>query len=381
MWRVVVVLMVSACGASSSRVDGGDVVVEDAGPQRLVLERFCRELATVQTEVEVRCGSLSDAGVEQRIAWRLDNCELPIQSRREFNADAGAECLAAWNGASCSASNEVACAQVLMGNVALNGGCAENRDCVPGTFCDRSSTCPGVCRAPVALGQRVPDDGLCVANAYPKNGTCSPRIALDESCDLSDSKVQCVDGATCGPGALCVAKHVAVEGEDCGDFYGLRCAEGLSCTNDGCAKKRALGATCDGFGAACQDDLHCIDGTCAPKGLLGDECDFFRPCAEGFACPPFGETKYCAPIRLRGDACNTTFDCDFGLVCSDGHCSRLPVVGESCDGECADGLSCSATGTCVALSAAGTACVDGSTCMSHSCIEDTCTVPAVCPMN
>lgn len=393
MSRVVVgslvALLVSACGAPSVAPQGGgeiggdDAGVPDAGPRLSARERFCRELATVQTGVEARCGSLSDAGVEQRVAWRLDGCDLPLPSRRAFDADAGAQCLAAWNSAACHDAMDV-CSQVLRGTVELNGGCAENADCAHGNFCDRSSTCPGVCRAPVALGQPVPEDGQCAANAYPKNGRCVARLALDEACDLADAKTQCVDGATCGPGALCVPKRVALEGEDCGDFYGLRCAEGLACTSDGCAKKLPLGATCDGFGAPCQDDLHCIDGACLPKGVLGDVCDFFRPCGDGFACPPFGETKYCAPIRLVGDACNTTFDCDFGLACSDGRCSRLPVVGESCDGQCADGLLCSYAdgpiGRCVALAPAGSTCADGSMCMSHSCIDDVCTVPATCPM-
>lgn len=405
MQRVVVVVCLAfvftqACGAPSSppasaddagvtpQEDAGVTVEVDAGRPAV---DFCRELAQLKAQLDRRCGAMTDAGVDDHLTLELAACEgFPGEARR-FDAMATAPCLAAWRDAACETVVDAAvCDDAAPGVVAAGSGCHADVDCEGDLFCDRSSTCPGVCAARVALDAAVKEGQQCVREGYARDGTCQARVAVGASCAAPTPDAQpraCALGAFCNGESLCQAEVRGAVGDDCRE--GLPpCARGLACGLE-CLPARGLGAACDRWDSPCQEDLSCVEGTCVAPGLTGAKCDpFDAKCADTHFCKqePGSFDGACQPRAALGGACSWRdfFGCRDGLYCEDpddgGVCVPKKVEGASCvnESECPQFTTCT-NSVCTRLGAGGAACESGHQCLSGNCLGDRCTVTDACP--
>jgi hypothetical protein len=163
---------------------------------------------------------------------------------------------------------------------------------------------------------------------------------------------------------------------------GLYCAPSFTCVPQG-----SILQACAGPGS-CSDGLTCDPTTnlCIPLSEAGGPCAADGSCAAGTACDGH---DVCVPLLEQGAACGQQpVPCASGLHCSSNStCQPPPVVvglGASCDGvttTCSSTGYCDAVaGACVALRAAGAACVGGDQCMSGQCSQGSCTSPPAPPV-
>lgn len=229
------------------------------------------------------------------------------------------------------------CAEVLRGTSPLGFDCRSPAECTEG-WCDRTSTCPGVCRAFAPGDMAVASPEACGALARVTlldGGTvCRARRSTGAACE-GDSDCEVPLGCRAGK---CAARAAA--GGACPCAAGLRCDFGTcrpwARSGEGCTNE-FLG---DG-GTVCQLGLACRGGVCGTALANGEGCsDNPNRCGAGLSCR--GTPRTCVPKSSTEAACSSSFDCEASLVCLEGKCAAPREVDEPCDavGDCRLGLSC-----------------------------------------
>ncbi len=303
--------------------------------------------------------------------------------------------------ADCTASEQTACAEQLLG---IGGAMSSGRvvfdassvdTCLSDaaqSFCDTNHLGSGVasCRA-VFKGTVMPGgtcyapnfillasgdelecaDGRCSATYVSCPGQCVKNLQRGAACSTSS-----MAPPSCEPTDYCDGAHCAAylaQGAAC-DGTALKCDSSLVC-----GPHDADGAlTCEakkGQGQGCTSDsecerLNCLTGTCR-TGHLGETCAAYLKCDAGLKC---GATGCQQPLGL-GAACSASYDaCADGTVCElsvndaglpAGACSAFEsrTAGQPCfNGQCAAGLWCQSSGVqgvCRAPGSAGQACQGG----------------------
>jgi hypothetical protein len=215
------------------------------------------------------------------------------------------------------------------GTIGVGAECLREGDCVPGAFCDKSATCPGICAPQQPLGAACSESVGCVQElTCGASGTCSPPGSVGQSCaDFDDCQLL----LTCDldAGGVCAAYPDLPAGAPCSDdqecFFGLYCK--LDDPQPTCTVRAENGAPCSNPYPAC---------------ALGSYCDL----------PLGADSGVCVPLLQPGEPCQV------------GSCTLL------CDSD---------TLTCVEKRPLGEPCPSDLWCSSGSCVDGVCASAAVCP--
>jgi hypothetical protein len=217
--------------------------------------------------------------------------------------------------------------------------------------------------------------------------------------DYCESDAQCM-GAYCD-----TTKHQCVEKNG----FAQSCPK--TCTSDNqCLEGNCIGGSCvhQGYkkevGGKCTGNEECFSGSCVSGSCTGTDCSNFKCENDGYFCDydPLStpkpnqptcypnwqtfidscplETNYavradvqlvnCVPKKAAGQSCTQNYEC-FNF-CSGGFCTAYDKfsipAGKPCTvsfqkvGLCADGLYCSASGTCMTIGKEGDNCASFSDC-------------------
>ena len=150
-------------------------------------------------------------------------------------------------------------------------------------------------------------------------------------------------------------------------------------SDGGCGTCQALGFEAKQIGDACLPGLlggpQCavglvckritdVEGVCQTIPVLGESCDY--TCSEGLLC----RTGVCAPFPVIGEACESL--CTVDAVCRSGTCIARATVGEACEPDsCEAGLRCIG-GACAVAGQLGNACEDSTQCDYARCLKGKC---------
>lgn len=373
-----------ACGDGTKNNDDADLDIgfpdaSDTTPdasQAVGLVELCDGYARACCKLQV-CFNPNDTaladGCIEAVRERCDDGVFgPVNTHVQpgdltYSPDSAGACLAPYIAATCDGLSTVtgspppACENVFVGTKTAGEPCEFDQLCTPGLFCKpgENGTCPG---------------------------TCTPRSALGEPCNVS--RQLCVTGLQCtGFGdreGTCVAPKVEKDGA-C--FFLTQCPSGQFCDTDAgrCKDQAAQGEACNSVG--CVSPLRCTGspGTCEPLPTLGQPCDF--TCADGAVC---NNDKVCvaAPTQV-GDPCvESLFPCGSrtGLQCrrSDNTCIGPLPLGAPCGGDtgtsdCDFGWCDAALGTtgqCRPWLAFGDTCESfNGSCGPFECFQGKCSLP------
>lgn len=405
------------------------------GGGSITIAQICHEVITAQYGLYARCGLYSTAGAMQMAAAQEAEClrnDSSGLSSGKVVVDPAvyANCLAAFNGTSCTPSSyENACNNVFVGQVARGAECQFDQQCVPGDFCDPSLQCPGKCAARIAVGSPAPSGSGCVIGASVYGGTCAANVAIGQSCAATGGSTDphnCVDGAVCTQAEVCAAYVYHRAGESCDNRVTL-CEMGKDCVGGTCVAYGAPGAACDSM-RTCQADSLCSNSNvCVAMGFAGAACMMTGDCNSTFFCnkQPGSNAGVCTARRSVGQSCtNSGFECQYDLFCTaptggtgvcklpqgtggachygddyracddthycnatmampDGQCTPSGAVGAACafgrpDRQCEKGMYCTAsalspTGVCANKKRTGARCGGYEECLSYSCSSGQCT--------
>ncbi len=244
------------------------------------------------------------------------------------------------------------------------GGACTGIECGEGLTCRLSDGCPGVCER---------SDDLAEGEA------CVIRLCLQETDHCGP----------CAPGLVChdsVCRPEWTLGEpctalaDCGEYW---CNQELG----QCAPRASSGEACSDFrdiAPPCASGLWCSGGTteagvCLSLSDEGGPCEADGDCLEPFSCLPSTSPDILAPgtcgsSQPNGASCDSYADCESYLCTSDYVCSPQPALGETCTGECAEGLSCGPDSICVEKRYPGDSCDAASECMQSRCENGVCVI-------
>ena len=144
-----------------------------------------------------------------------------------------------------------------------------------------------------------------------------------------------------------------------------------------------LGQACCQPGSTCGVNLACVGGTCAgvvtgPCGAAGENCcQPGNTCQSDLRCNAQGKCR--RPCGMAGEACcDANPRCQSPLVCNANSICRQPCggSGQSCcrDGSppCGSGLSCSASGACIACGGNNQPCCANGCGGGLGCFSGTC---------
>jgi hypothetical protein len=210
-----------------------------------------------------------------------------------------------------------------------------------GAACDTGK--PGLC----ARGATTCKGGTltCEQSVMPSPKTCN---GLDNDCDGVIDDGPCPDGFVCTRGAC---QPSCRSGE-------FACTGDLVCDGDICV-------TPDCKGVSCASDKTCVAGVCV-DACTGVKCPGAQTCIAGTcvdlcASLTCGSSEVCvAGLCQPSCAC---VGCTGGLSCdASGKCVAPACVGK----KCAAGTTCDSTGTCVD-DCAGATCPTGEVCMAGQC--------------
>lgn len=314
-------------------------------------ETFCAELDQSPCAAQKACGlAASDAACADLTgSTRLSSsaCGGPLEAAVKkgtvrYDGDEGRRCLDART-TQCDPKD--ACAKVFTGTVAPGGGCTVSEECGGEAWCDRSSTCPGVCAATVGEGATVPHFEACSTKRFELSGgqvTCLPSRAVGEAC--RENK-ECGFDLTCRDGRCAAAPR---EGAACD---AAQCARGFRCVGGTCSAFVERGAACvdeatSMSGSSCRSGLSCRDGVCGDVLREGEACSRNpNRCAGGLRC----SSDTCVEQGGPGAPCATSFDCGSAYFCDSGACDTKRAAGEACGSTdaCQLDLSC-LDGACAA---------------------------------
>lgn len=316
------------------------------GSNALTLAQFCQQREAALCAAGVTCGLFaSPAGCaatfeQQRLDYAaFDDCVVGqaavADGRTSFDGTAAADCLATAATTCQTLVSTGVCRNVFRPLVTLGGSCFDDRECVDGTYCEKSMTCPGTCRARAPAGQVIGNGERCLEGQYTSIESdgglgllfvCRPVVPAGQPCP---NVTACAAGLTCrgdtntcgtprADGQACVVVDGGIFGptivQDCERLHACRPLDaGIACAPLGGVGEGCLLGTC-------KADLRCIDGRCAPPGTTGQACSNVNDCASGFYCQPTGGQPFgpglCQPREPVGGACFGDSDCVRGLVCA-----------------------------------------------------------------
>ena len=268
---------------------------------------------------------------------------------------------------------DASCGALLQGQLATGAVCDNDRQCSPGTTCQRD------------------DDVGCARS-------CRPVLEIADSC--VEHPADCQADAFCD-GAVCVSRQLTVTGAQC--FGHDECASGR-CFDFVCAERSVRNGECVAEGD-CQFGQFCrplppstgLLGVCQDHSTVGGECGFAVACAGNQVCPGYATVtgggnkngvcqsrpadvgEACTPIADgfdRGDtgcfkdllcqpttlqcqeapalnaACSADGRCGFQAFCDDNRlCQPTKARGEPADdaGQCTDDIAFISGGVCADL--------------------------------
>jgi hypothetical protein len=260
-----------------------------------------------------------------------------------FDPELGQACLDSIALEDCSVYNTLGerdCDFVFKPNVAVNGSCRVENDCLDGVCTFSDVACGGTCTALPGEGEACLD------------GDCSTGLfcnAMTMCQAVGDADAACESSEGCNPTLWCNPNTSKCEAlPDTGDF----------CDND-------LG------GDPCRGSLVCAlptdvatDKECRVGGDVDDPCSYDIPCKPGLRCSD--TTDMCIALSQPGGDCDSAENCPALFECVANKCEPQPTIGDDCDGilTCLQG-KCS-SGTCVVL-ADGDACEGGTGIFGAGC--------------
>ncbi|MCU1282680.1 MAG: hypothetical protein JWM53_6226 [bacterium] len=325
---------------------------------------FRDQLATRSCERQIRCGEVGGTESQNRcsvpapllltIRGSVDVPSSIAAHRMIFHPDNATECLDAVKRAPCDARQAADdflrhCHGVVTAGVNTGGTCWGDDECVGGVCI--APDCGGVCTAFAAPGAAcVPTGGTpdvtCDASVHfcAGNGTCEHRQQQGAACTADE---QCIFAFVCAAGKCDDPPRVQRDNV-CGTNM-PPCEDGLYCSETGvCASLLSAGQPC-AKPDACQAGMVCTGGICAPwldvgspcsagGGAVTSGCPSTQSCAAG-ACAPVAGVK-AGPLAH----CGNDGDCADGLYCSTSgsYCFYAGGVNAVCqsDHECAKDLQC-----------------------------------------
>lgn len=269
----------------------------------------------------------------------------------------------------CEAASPVSCAPYARcDGDACAARCAEDQDCVAGSFCNGSGQCVG----DQANGASCTHGGQCTS------GNCVDEVCCDSACtgachacNLAGSPGACTaeaNGTGCAGGNVCCAGTC----QACCDNTRCTTPTAPVCVSGTCRACSANPAVCTG-GACCASDGSCQDGdtetACGSSGLC-------KVCSGQENCQ--SQTCVCLPDcegKCGGDAdgCNSTCPnpCPAGQTClSNGSCAQ-PCGPPTWEADCPP---CSQA-VCQADTAGAQYCLDA----DGERISQQCATTATCP--
>ena len=251
--------------------------------------------------------------------------------------------------------------------VEQGGACDNDGSCVAPLRCT-----DGVCVPAIPVGTSCEQTADCQVGAACVDGACMSMAGLDcdgstdcgpqARCDGTANRVcrptvpegtPCTQTSQCGEGAFCSSASETCtsrpgEGESCGE--GTYCAPGFACGfgSGVCEPTPGDGEPCalDFLGPrVCGDGLGCRQGVCGPMPELDEECTIDNRCAGDLGCDFTAEGSFCRPRRGESQECQADHICVAGMFCDFGRGLCTPYLEPG--GECSDGNECGPSGSCV----------------------------------
>lgn len=252
----------------------------------------------------------------------------------------------------------------VTGLVPVGEACAVDAECVVGSACIYTTTCPGTCMLHGEPGDPcgATENPPCAKGSYCHSGLCENDPQLGQSC-TGVSFANAPGAPYCD---LVTQTYVplAREGEECtrtlGDTSGYPACEATFWCRGG----ETPPGTCQAYpdrippgqcvnDSQCSANEYCPDApddteilrSCLPKVDHGAECTKDTQCPWGDGCAFNSTTGICEALAWPGATCATDGDCDMAR-CENGTCTLLAAMGEACtrDTQCASG-TCQ-DGTC-----------------------------------
>jgi hypothetical protein len=232
--------------------------------------------------------------------------------------------------------------------------------CPSGYVCDVTGCNVGSC----VMGSPGPSplDAPCTVNADCISNYCYEDLGGARFC-----AVQCVDGAACSSGRVCMTGGFPcgacrVDGPVLLPFGSActspsECEEGV-CMDDACSRACTLDSECPG-------DYRCEGGACVRGAPVpaGEPCTSGDECADGAPeCIDVDGELVCAAPCTDGT-------CEAGFVCADDRCVREgAALGERCgeNAECRSGLCAS---TCTRVCDETRTCPTGFDCVAAGTVS------------
>ncbi len=343
-------------GGDSSNLGGGS----GGGMAALSESAFCEQLFGSSCTLATSCGLFEQrSGCTSSLIQFACPSSAVKSGRQVFDLSAAAACLRAYQStANCSTldGNPAVCFEVYRPNVARNGSCFEDGDCIGSDYCAISATsCPGICSARTATLEALPPGGQCLSTAYAYNGLCQPKVAVGGECP---AEFQGLVSPCENPRAVCDQMRCVLtaapkkQGELCDARKG-ECGGGLSCVAGQCQPLASLGQPCNAAsGAVCRLDLYCDGSTCAARRGAASPCIASLPgmCQDAFRCSPgpmvagVQSPPTCQKPAAVGAPCGAAGNiCDAAKSsCQDNVCVAKGGAGASCRNSlsCLPGFTC-----------------------------------------
>jgi hypothetical protein len=316
---------------------------------------------------------------------------------------------------------ECAVESLMVGNQGEGDVCDQDWDCTGALLCQAADihvqalSCLPLAEAGDACLDAIASIGgvvtlavrTCAADAECADFQCVAKAGTGQPCD----ERTCLDGLRCDfAQETPVCALLGDAGDPCSDDE--YCAEGLACSPAlSCAIPVLDNANCVAASDACVGTCSTCRSTtpggaattCQDRGIAGDGCAVIDDCRAGFVCD--AAAGACVAGGVAGDACSDSEECAAGSVCAvSGTCVARPALGEPCDpnvteecaegscaagqcraggsgepcdddGDCVDGLLCTAAGqVCANAPTTGPCSIDGTCAGGFACDAGVCVV-------
>lgn len=272
------------------------------------------------------------------------------ENRIVYRPDHVNACIAAIKARTCAQFSDRApdeCNQALEGTIADGAECSIDNECVPGSFCDAQTQCPGKCKTRLLAGDKCSRDDDCQSGLVcsADTGLCVAPAGKGESCEGGVAP-------PCQFGLLCLGAKAPAPGK---------------CTDPAQVLTAAVGAACDPTNAS--GPQLCAEGSdCAAMAISGATVTWqcVSPVASGAACHP-----------AFPDMCPDNQYCNVPAMSLAGTCTDLPAANAPCATEsvggkqCVAGLVCDGT-ICRELQSLGSPCNINDGCYSKTCVNGGC---------